>query len=69
MVYETGQQHVPTGLTPVHINRTMKGLEAEGVIRRSSPRSIIIGDWKTLASVGDFNSAYLHLRPDDPALN
>jgi CRP-like cAMP-binding protein len=58
-----------TGLTSVHTNRTMKSLEADGVIKRSNPRSIVIGDWKTLAAAGDFNSAYLHLRPGEPALN
>ena len=57
-----------TGLTPVHVNRTLKGLVADGVIERSSPRSIVIGDWRKLAETGDFNSAYLHLRPNDPAL-
>jgi CRP-like cAMP-binding protein len=57
-----------TGLTPVHINRTMKQLQAEGLIDRSSPRSIIIGDWRKLAHAGDFNSAYLHLNSDEPAL-
>ena len=58
-----------TGLTPVHVNRTMKSLEAEGLIERSSARSITIGDWKSLASAGDFNSAYLHLRENEPAVH
>ncbi len=35
-----------TGLTSVHVNRTIKQLEAEGLIGRVSPRSISIGDWK-----------------------
>ena len=46
-----------TGLTSVHVNRTLKLLEAEGLIERLSPRSITIGDWKKLAEVGDFDSA------------
>ena len=50
-----------TGLTSVHVNRTLKLLEADGLIERISPRSIIIGDWKKLADVGDFDSNYLHL--------
>ncbi len=58
-----------TGLTPVHVNRSIKALEAEGLIQRGTPRSIHIGDWKKLAAAGDFNSAYLHLREGEPALS
>jgi CRP-like cAMP-binding protein len=54
-----------TGLTPVHVNRTIKALEAERLIDRTSARSITIGDWRKLAEVGDFQSGYLHLRPGD----
>ncbi len=54
-----------TGLTPVHVNRTIKTLEADGLIDRTSARSITIGDWRRLADVGDFQSNYLHLRPGD----
>lgn len=57
-----------TGLTSVHVNRTLKGLEADRLIERVRPRSITIGDWKKLASVGDFDSGYLHLRENEPAL-
>lgn len=57
-----------TGLTPVHVNRTIRALESEGLIQRLNPRSISIGDWRKLADVGDFNSNYLHLREDEPAL-
>lgn len=54
-----------TGLTPVHVNRTIKALERDGLITRSSARSIQIGDWRKLAEVGDFDSTYLHLREGD----
>jgi CRP-like cAMP-binding protein len=57
-----------TGLTAVHVNRTLKTLEADGLIERSSPRSITVGDWKKLADTGDFDSGYLHLRENEPAL-
>ena len=57
-----------TGLTSVHINRTMKQLRAAGLIEGSNPRSIVISDWRKLADAGDFNSAYLHLREGNPAL-
>ena len=50
------------GLTPVHVNRTLKALEAEGLIVRSK-RSVSFPDWKRLRSVGDFNQRYLHLEP------
>jgi CRP-like cAMP-binding protein len=57
-----------TGLTSVHTNRTIKALEADGLITRSSSRSITIGDWQKLADAGDFDSNYLHLKEDEPAL-
>ena len=57
-----------TGLTSVHVNRTLKQLQGDGLIERSSPRSIVIGDWKKLADAGDFNSNYLHLDEMEPAL-
>jgi CRP-like cAMP-binding protein len=57
-----------TGLTPVHVNRTIKSLESEGLIDRTSARSITIGDWRKLAYAGDFQSGYLHLRSGDTEL-
>ena len=57
-----------TGLTPVHVNRVIRKLEAEGLISRTSPRSVAIGDWKRLAQAGDFDSGYLHMKQDDPVL-
>jgi CRP-like cAMP-binding protein len=57
-----------TGLTSVHVNRTIKGLERDGLIERASPRIIRIGDWRKLAAAGDFDSNYLHLRNGEAAL-
>jgi CRP-like cAMP-binding protein len=57
-----------TGLTAVHVNRTVKVLEDEGLITRKSSRSVTIGDWKKLARAGDFDSNYLHLKTEEPAL-
>ena len=51
-----------TGLTSVHINRTLKTLESRGLIDRPNPRSVHIRDWRKLADAGDFNPAYLHLQ-------
>jgi CRP-like cAMP-binding protein len=48
------------GLTSVHVNRTLKALDAEGLTRRSK-RSVVIEDWKRLTKTGDFNPTYLHL--------
>jgi len=56
-----------TGITSVHMNRTLKGLEVKGLIERRNPQSIHIGDWKMLASAGDFNPAYLHLKEREVA--
>lgn len=47
-------------LTPVHVNRTLKQLEADGLISRTQ-RLISIGDWTKLAKEGDFQPRYLHL--------
>jgi CRP-like cAMP-binding protein len=49
-----------TGLTPVHVNRTLKGLERDNLITRDR-RSVTVNDWKALAATGDFQSTYLHL--------
>ena len=58
-----------TGLTSVHVNRSLKALEQDGLIERPNPRAIWIGDWRKLADAGDFDTAYLHLREDEPALH
>jgi CRP-like cAMP-binding protein len=48
------------GLTPVHVNRTIKSLEADGLIARKG-RVISFPDWTRLQDVADFNRRYLHL--------
>jgi DNA-binding Lrp family transcriptional regulator len=50
------------GLTPVHVNRTLKALERQGLIRKNK-RYISIPDWQRLCELGDFNQRYLHLGP------
>lgn len=49
-----------TGLTAVHINRTLKVLIREGLLSYVKYR-IIIPDIEELARVADFNSRYLHM--------
>lgn len=51
-----------TGLTAVHVNRTMRDLRSDGII--SIDRHVLtIGDWDALRREGDFRAAYLH-QPD-----
>jgi CRP-like cAMP-binding protein len=55
------------GLTPVHVNRTLKALTSAGLITRSK-RNIGIPDWERLREVGDFNQRYLHMERQERAL-
>ena len=48
-----------TGLTPVHVNRVLKALKAEGLIERDR-RVIRFPEWTRLREVADFNTRYLH---------
>ena len=50
------------GLTAVHVNRTLKALEARGLIVRNR-RHVGIPLWTPLRDVGDFTGRYLHLGP------
>lgn len=47
------------GLTSVHVNRTLKALEAAGLIARQR-RSVTIADWEALRKAGDFDPSYLY---------
>lgn len=53
------------GLTPVHVNRTLKALEATGLITRNK-RNIAFPSWQRMRDVGDFNQRYLHLDGRQP---
>ena len=55
-----------TGLTSVHVNRVLKGLEADGLISRRR-RHIHFPDWRALQEVGDFSPAYLHIPAEEAA--
>ena len=50
-----------TGLTSVHINRTLQALRREGLLSPSS-RQVTVTNWARLREQGDFSPAYLHLR-------
>lgn len=49
-----------TGLTSVHVNRTLKALQADGLITRDR-RSVKFPNWQRLKEEGDFTERYLHL--------
>jgi len=50
-----------TGLTPVHVNRTLKAMQRRGLLA-SGRSGISVGDWGRLEEVGGFDRRYLHLR-------
>lgn len=50
-----------TGLTAVHVNRSLMELEARGLITRTI-RYVAVADWPNLKEAGEFDEAYLHLR-------
>jgi CRP-like cAMP-binding protein len=54
-----------TGLTPVHVNRTLKALERIGTLFRH--KTVRVNDWDALVEMGDFNSGYLQedTRPEE----
>jgi CRP-like cAMP-binding protein len=49
-----------TGMTAVHVNRTLRTLQQDGLVSRSK-RAIAVVDWERLKEAADFTSAYLHL--------
>jgi CRP-like cAMP-binding protein len=51
-----------TGLTPVHVNRTIRALQAKGYIERDK-RRIRFPNWQRMRAFADFNQRYLHLEP------
>lgn len=57
------QDHIAdsTGLTVVHVNRTLKALHAEGVINRKGAL-VMLPDPEKLREIADFDSRYLHIR-------
>ena len=54
------------GLSLVHINRTLKELRGEGLIRLKNSQLDIL-DWDRLQRAGQFEPGYLHLKPRVPA--
>ena len=52
-----------TGLTPVHVNRTLQDLRRRRLIETSA-RKLVVPDLQALKRVAMFNSNYLHLQPE-----
>ena len=57
-----------TGLTAVHVNRTLKDLEAQALITRTH-RYVAVGDWDRLQKAADFDDSYLHLARTESVLS
>src|ERR1041385_6472751 len=51
------------GLTPVHVNRVLKELRADGLLDVRKHR-VTLGDAEKLADIGDFDEVYLHQSPE-----
>jgi len=49
-----------TGLTAVHVNRMLKALETDGLVKRKG-RYVSFPDWKGLRDISGFGERYLHL--------
>jgi CRP-like cAMP-binding protein len=48
------------GLTAVHVNRTLKSLQADGLIERDR-RRITFPQWQAMIGIADFSQRYLHI--------
>jgi CRP-like cAMP-binding protein len=48
------------GVTPVHVNRVLRELEAQGLIIRDK-RFVRVPNWEALRTAAGFNELYLHL--------
>ncbi len=49
-----------TGLTPVHVNRSLKELQRRGLITRNL-RFVTVDNWVNLKRAAEFDDSYLHL--------
>jgi CRP-like cAMP-binding protein len=54
------------GFTPVHVNRVLQQMRAEGLIETQGTK-LTIPDWDKLKEVGEFDPTYLHLVREDAA--
>nr|WP_246742371.1 Crp/Fnr family transcriptional regulator [Microvirga splendida] len=54
------------GITPVHVNRVLQQMRADGLIKLNGER-LNIPDWEKLKQVGEFDPTYLHLESHQAA--
>lgn len=52
------------GLTPVHVNRSLKWLREKGLVRTAERGRMMIPDWDALGAFCPFHPLYLH--PEGP---
>ena len=55
-----------TGMTAVHVNRTLRELRAAGLVELGRSK-LTVPDWDKLTEAGEFNPAYLHLKHPEQA--
>ena len=62
VMFPATQNHIAdmTGLTPVHVNRSLRALRDDNVVEVHGGRIHIL-DWDRLVDIGDFDDAYLRL--------
>ena len=51
-----------TGLSTVHVNRTLQELRGNGLITTPKSGRVVIEDWDGLQKAGEFDATYLHLK-------
>ena len=55
-----------SGLSTVHVNRTIQELRAAGLISLKG-KTLTVLDWEGLKRAGEFNPVYLHLEQPEAA--
>jgi CRP-like cAMP-binding protein len=51
-----------TGMSTVHVNRTLQELRGNGLISTPKGGRVVIEDWDALQEAGEFDPTYLHLK-------
>ena len=51
-----------TGLSTVHLNRTLQELRGNGLITTPKGSHVMIEDWDGLQKAGEFDPTYLHIK-------
>ena len=52
----------PTGMSTVHVNRTLQELRGNGLITTPKGGRVVILDWPGLQEAGQFDATYLHIK-------